>query len=220
MAAVPVPVGEASHLELRDALGFLSLHLRCSPCSLLNNPTAHWFLGTHFAQHSKMPAHCASKQRWSLNPLWSQVVYGEVMITICNGWKRRELIPRSDGESEPRYNAVYLVEMYSAHKKTSSWRCIQNTGYLMEMYSTNRLTTSQRRLFNAEYLIDIYTLHRIYRTDDVFNTAGYFAQWMYSTQNISYWEGMQPRLSCREGVLNAEGFTQKIYIQARYILHL
>ena len=136
-------------------------------------------------------------------------------------WRKRTPIQRGLSRGDVFHTqANYLVQMYSAHKQTISWRCIQNTSYLMEMYSTNRLTTSHRRLFNAEYLIDIYTLHRIYRTDDVLNTAGYFAQWMYSTQNISYWEGMQARLSRREDVLNAEGFTQEIYIQARYILHL
>ena len=102
----------------------------------------------------------------------------------------------------------YLEEMYSAHKQTISWRCIHHTGYLMEMYSANRPTTSQRRLFNAEYLMDIYTLHIIYRTNDVFSTAGYFAQWMYSTMQDILLSGciQQCRIFCSVDVFNNAGY--------------
>ena len=249
MAAVPVPVCEASHLELRDALGFLSLHLRCSPCSLLNNPTAHWFLGTHFAL-------CSTLKNASTLCLQAKMIAESTVITggirrsddhDLNGWKRRKCIPRSDGESEPRYNADYLVEMYSTHKQAISSRCIQHTrklsrgdvfstqaNYLVEMYSSHRLShgdvfskqayyfaekTFQRRISYGH----IYSTHnisykrciqhcRIFCSVDVFNNAGYFAQWTYSTmQDILLRGCIQHIISRTEEACNPDYPVERAY---------
>ena len=216
-------------------------------CSIIQLLTGSWVLTLHFAQHSKMPAHCASKQRWSLNPLWSQVVYGEVMITIWMDERGENVFHVQMEKSEPRYNADYLVEMYSTHKQAISSRCIQHTrklsrgdvfstqaNYLVEMYSSHRLShgdvfskqayyfaekTFQRRISYGH----IYSTHnisykrciqhcRIFCSVDVFNNAGYFAQWTYSTmQDILLRGCIQHIISRTEEACNPDYPVERAY---------
>ena len=134
------------------------------------------------------------------------MVYCEVMITICSGWKRRELIPRSDGESEPRYNAEYLVEMYSTHKQTISWRCIQHTSKLSrgEVFKTQAISWRCIQQTGLLLRTEDFSTQNILQTYILYTE--YIVQTMYSTLQDILLSGciQHCRIFCSVDVFNTE----------------
>ena len=104
--------------------------------------------------------------------------------------------------------ANYLVEMYSSHRLSHGDVFSKQAYYFAEK-------TFQRRISYGH----IYSTHnisykrciqhcRIFCSVDVFNNAGYFAQWMYSTMQDILLRGciQQCRIFCSVDVFNNAGY--------------